>query len=104
MKKFAPPAATQEQDAPKVLKTSQRVAANMVKYALCREPIEVPPDELGCDKCNRGGSIPNIVVCRENIGRSFKDDGFDKAKPPAGIVKVFRLGNLCNGGVSTILA
>jgi len=84
---FGAPSMTDEQDQAKVLKTSQRVAASMVKYALCDEAVEVDPDEIGADMMNRGGAIPNILVCRENICESFKKDGFDKNKPMPGILK-----------------
>jgi hypothetical protein len=84
---FGAPAKTADQDHAKLLKTSQRVAANMVKYSCCDEPVETDPDALGADPCNRAGAIPNIAVCRENIGRSITNDGYDKHKPLVGIAK-----------------
>jgi len=84
---FGAPDITDHQDQFKMLKTSQRVAANMVKYGVCDDPIEIEPDCIGADRQNRGGATPNITVCRENIGASFKKDGCDKSKPQIGIVK-----------------
>ena len=49
LKKVGAPDETSDQDHAKVLKTSQRVATNMVKYGECAEPIAIDPDELGTD-------------------------------------------------------
>ena len=87
LKKIGAPDKTSDQDQAKVLKTSQRVAANMVKYGECDEPLAIDPDELGADMMNRAGAVPNISVCRENIGQSFKAHGFDKNRPMPGIAK-----------------
>ena len=55
---FGAPNLTAKQDQSKQLKTSQRVAASIVKYSICDEAVEVPVDEIGADPNNRGGATP----------------------------------------------
>ena len=73
LEKIGAPDKTSDQDHAKVLKTSQRVAANMVKYGECDEPIAIDPDELGADMMNQGGAVPNINVCREKHRSKLQD-------------------------------
>ena len=80
LKRIGAPDKTSDQDHAKVLKTSQRVIANMEKYDECDEPFALDPDELGADMINRGGAVPNIKVCREKIRQSLKTQGVDTNK------------------------
>ena len=72
------------------LKTSQRVAANIMKYKQNTEPIFVDPDEILVDECNRMHSAPNILICHQVLAPSFKHDGYDPNKPPVGVCRLAR--------------
>ena len=50
------------QDPAKRLKTSQKVAATIVKYGTTDDPVHIDADTIGADELNRNGSIPNIQV------------------------------------------
>ena len=84
----APPPAAGAQEGD--LKTSQRVAANLLHYRMNEEPIHVDCDEIGADWCNRMGSQPNILVCHQVLARSFKNDGYDPTKPQLGVCRCFK--------------
>ena len=71
------------------LKTSQRVAANIAKYKLFEDPINVEPEAIGADRVNRMGSTPNIMVCHQVLAESFKKDGYDPSKPQCGLCRSF---------------
>ena len=71
------------------LKTSQQVAANIAKYKLFEDLINVEPEAIGADWVNRMGSTPNITVCHQVLPESFKKDGYEPSKPQFGLCRSF---------------
>ena len=86
--KYGAPTPNANQKSEVTLRVSQRVAANIVKFGLTMEPVPTDPDEIGADPQHRGGAVPNIMVCHETLGNSFRDDGYAPTKPFAWLALV----------------
>eukprot|EP00959_Pyramimonas_sp_CCMP1952_P078642 1643767-Pyramimonas_sp.AAC.1 len=83
--KFGAPKPNANQRSDVVLKTSQQVAASMVKYGVVDKPVHVDPNEFGADPQNRSGATPNIQVIRNTIVAGIQQHGFDPNRPLPGI-------------------
>ena len=71
-------------------KISKQVAATLAKYCVVQQPIQVPPHRLLTSRHNRGGAPPNINVVHQVLLTSFKNDGYDPRRCPAGYCQQFK--------------
>jgi hypothetical protein len=73
-----------------VLKSGQLVMTYLTKYKTTNKPIQVDPDEIGPDPCNRGGATPQIMVVHQRIAPDLKKSGFDPDRPKVGVLRHYK--------------